>query len=147
MDWIVVLAAVLVLLLVGAALQAWFAALSDRATRSQRALEAQAGEREGRVLLEAAGYRVLGEQVRLGWSYELNGEIVEALLIADFLVERRGRRYVADAKTGGAASLRNIATRRQLLEYQLAFDVTAVLLVDLERRAIHELRFLAQRVS
>ena len=55
------------------------------------------------------------------------------LLRADLLVTRNGRRYVAEVKTGRTAPrLDCAATRRQLLEYRIAFGVDGVLLVDAE---------------
>jgi hypothetical protein len=63
-------------------------------------------------------------------------------LRADYLVARDGREYIAEVKTGEAAdSLSNSATRRQLLEYQLAFAVDGILLVCPERGRIHAIEF------
>jgi hypothetical protein len=76
-----------------------------------------------------------------------DGEPHVVELRADYLVERRGARYVAEVKTGEAAVLiGNSATRRQLLEYQLAFDVDGVLLVCPELGTIHHVEFAALTV-
>jgi hypothetical protein len=49
---------------------------------------------------------------------------------------------VAEVKTGEAApSLATAATRRQLLEYHVAFAADGVLLVCPERGAIHRIEF------
>ena len=67
---------------------------------------------------------------------------VEFTLIADYLVERDGRRWVAEVKTGERAlDLRHGPTRRQMLEYRHAFDVDGVLLVDAEGQQITRVRF------
>ena len=141
----IVLAAMLVA--IGGLLQRWWGRRSDRLTRVRRARAAQLAERDARGLLRAAGYRVEAEQVRRCWRYEQDGVPVEAELRADFLVTREGIRYVADAKTGRDASLKRISTRRQLLEYQLAFRVPAVLLVDMEAERIHVVRFAAEALE
>ena len=61
---------------------------------------------------------------------------------ADFVVVRRGRRYVAEVKTGQAApDIAAPATRRQLLEYRCAFGVDGVLLVDAEAGRVHAVDF------
>ena len=63
-------------------------------------------------------------------------------LEADLLLSRRGRRYIADVKFGRlAAALDHGPTRRQLLEYALAYDVEGVLLVDMGSERIHEVKF------
>ena len=61
---------------------------------------------------------------------------------ADLLVERDGRLYVADVKSGALATDPTLpATRRQLLEYLLAYEVDGALLVDMEARQIREVVF------
>jgi hypothetical protein len=70
------------------------------------------------------------------------GQPVTITLQADFLVEQRGRRLVAEVKTGEQAPrFKHADTRRQLLEYQLGFAVEAVLLIDVEAGVLHEVRF------
>ena len=55
---------------------------------------------------------------------------------------RGGELLVAEVKTGEAApSLATAATRRQLLEYHVAFAADGVLLVCPERGAIHRIEF------
>jgi hypothetical protein len=49
---------------------------------------------------------------------------------------------VAEVKSGvDSTKVTSRSTRRQLLEYLLAFDVEGVLLVDMQRHAIHEVSF------
>jgi hypothetical protein len=57
-------------------------------------------------------------------------------------VRSRVGRYIAEVKTGRAAvRLDTAATRRQLLEYRVAFDVDGVLLVDAEAGEIRLVEF------
>lgn len=99
-------------------------------TRARRAVE---GEARAETILRDAGYEVLERQVRGGWTVYADGEPLEIGLRADLLVARGGRRYVAEVKTGKLAPrLDHAATRRQLLEYRVAFGVEGVLLVDAE---------------
>jgi hypothetical protein len=61
---------------------------------------------------------------------------------ADYVVGVSGRRYVAEVKTGVfAPRLETAATRRQLLEYRIAFDVDGVLLVDAETERVRLIEF------
>jgi hypothetical protein len=103
---------------------------------------ARRGESRGRGLLEASGYTVLGAQCAQSYVLSLDGVEVEIQLRADYVVTRDGLRFVAEVKTGALAPLlRTPATRRQLLEYRVAFDVDGVLLVDADARRIHVVQF------
>jgi hypothetical protein len=63
-------------------------------------------------------------------------------LRADFLVTRRGHRYIAEVKTGShVANLTHGPTRRQLLEYSHAFDVNGVVLVRVDDGEIDRVVF------
>ncbi|MGN6104810.1 MAG: hypothetical protein ACTHU0_06895 [Kofleriaceae bacterium] len=114
---------------------------SRRARR--RAARAGAGEQDAAVLLRRAGFRIVARQARTWWSPELDGEPHETELRADYLVEAEGGELlVAEVKTGEEApQLSTAATRRQLLEYHVAFGADGVLLVCPERGAIHRVEF------
>ena len=100
------------------------------------------GEARALTLLSKAGYAIEAEQVSSHLKVEVDGALQTCLVRADFIVKRRGRRYVAETKGGHlSASITTAATRRQLLEYTLAFDTDGVLLVDAARGAIHEVSF------
>ena len=103
---------------------------------------AQGAEAEASRLLERLGYDVLGAQVEGSYSLVVDGEPMNVPLRADYMVSRRGRRYIAEVKSGKSAPrLSTAATRRQLLEYLVAFEVDGVLLVDGEERQVHEVVF------
>ncbi len=113
---------------------------SRRARR--RAARASAGEDGAALLLEDAGYVVIERQARLVWAIVVDGEAFDVELRADYLVERAGQRLVAEVKTGEVAPrLDTAATRRQLLEYRVAFGADAVLLVSPERGVIQRVEF------
>lgn len=105
--------------------------LSLQRWRGRRwARRGQRGERRAKTLLERAGYRIVAEQPRRVVRLRLGPEELSYEVIPDFLCERGGRRYVADAKTGAGADPRSTATRRQLLEYASVFGTREALLVD-----------------
>ena len=136
-----------VLIAVAAAVLALYFAHAWRKWRGSvrarvRAERAGAGEEHAAKLLVAAGYRVVGRQVRCAWAPLVDGEPCELELRADYLVEKDGEQLVAEVKTGEEApSVTTAATRRQLLEYHVAFAVDGVLLVCPERGAIHRVTF------
>ena len=107
-----------------------------------RVLEARKGELRAHGLLQARGYHVVAAQSACSYTLAIDGQDLVVPLRADYLVTRDGLRYVAEVKTGALAPhLRTPATRRQLLEYRMAFDVDGILLVDAEQERIHVVRF------
>jgi hypothetical protein len=141
------LALVVVLLALGAwlalALRRWL----EGRSRRRRSARAQRAERDAAGLLEASGFAVLARQQRQRWALEVDGRALEFTLIADYLVERGGHRWVAEVKTGERAlDLRHGPTRRQLLEYQQAFGVAGVLLVDAEGQSVQRVSFVEPRL-
>ena len=118
-----------------------------RATRRRNRM-ALDGEVTAEKLLKKQGYRVVDRQVVGEWWMEVDGEELEVQVRADFLVKRKRRLYVAEVKTGRMVTDPAFpATRRQLLEYRLVFDVDGVLLVDAENRRIHRVDFPADRTD
>ncbi len=100
------------------------------------------GEARAEPLLRAHGYTVVARQAPVTYDVSVDGAWRAIELRADFVVEREGRRFVAEVKTGRLAPrLDTSATRRQLLEYRIAFDVAGVLLVDVDAGRVHAVEF------
>jgi hypothetical protein len=100
------------------------------------------GELRAEPLLRCLGYEVVARQAPVTYDVAVDGEPCAVALRADFLVQRDGRRFVAEVKTGRQAPrLETASTRRQLLEYRVAFDVDGVLLVDVDAGRVHSLEF------
>ncbi len=135
---IIALSGALVALVLARRARAWRG--SWRARR--RATRAGAGEDAAQGLLRRAGFRIIACQARTSWAPLVDGEPHETELRADYLVEADGELLVAEVKTGDVAPmLATAATRRQLLEYHIAFAVDGVLLVCPERGSIHRIEF------
>ncbi|WP_437966016.1 PD-(D/E)XK nuclease family protein [Sorangium sp. So ce260] len=121
--------------------------LAWRSARQRRRLErfreqGAAGEARAEVLLRELGYTIVGRQVAVSYGVQIDGEPITVGLRADYLVAHGKRRYVAEVKTGRLAPrIDTPATRRQLLEYRLAFDVDGVLLVDAESGRVRSVVF------
>jgi hypothetical protein len=114
----------------------------DTRRRRRMARQARRGELTAQRLLYELGYAIEAEQPAQPWLLEVEGQHLEIVLHADYLVSKRGERYVAEVKTGDVvASLRHGPTRRQLLEYQLAYRVAGVLLVDVLGASVVSVRF------
>lgn len=140
-PWLVVAVLVAILFAFLALVQTLRLARPSRRQR-RRMVRAQAGEAEAARLLEAAGYEVESAQVTMPWPVRGDDELLEIALRCDYLVTKNQLRFVAEVKTGQSApSLQSAGTRRQLLEYLLAYDVDGVLLVDMEAQRIIEVTF------
>ena len=137
--WIALVTTLVVLTLLGGW---WLRSAFERWGRRLRLAHAGAEERAAERLLERAGYQVLGRQVAQPWRVMIDAEPITIQLRVDYVVTRGGIVFVADAKTGElASSIRHPATRRQLLEYLIAYEAGGALLVNMETRAIQEVRF------
>ncbi len=140
LPWLLLAFSALLLL---ASLLGW-ARAAGRAARASKGRNqvALAGEADAVALLDAEGFEVLDRQVTSDWTLWVDGDAVEVRSRADLLVRREGLCYVAEVKTGSIApDPGHPATRRQLLEYLLAFPVDGVLLVDMTEGRVREVRF------
>jgi hypothetical protein len=138
LDVLLALVAALIALVLSRRIREWRG--SWRARR--RAARAGAGEDVASDLLEAAGFVVVERQARVVWAPLVDGEPQHLELRADYLVEYGDELLVAEVKTGDEApEVTTAATRRQLLEYHVAFGVDGVLLVSPERGTIQRIVF------
>lgn len=131
--WLGLVALLLVLL--------WLSSTRVARGNAWRGRVARRAEEEAERALERLGYVVEARQVHQTFDLWIDGAPVEVWCRADLLVRRRRRRYVAEVKTGRVADPTHPDTRRQLLEYQLAFGVDGVLLVDMAERRVLEVGF------
>ena len=135
---VVAIAAAVLALWLAAWLRRWRGSLRAR----RRAARAGAGEEAAALMLEDAGFVIVERQARVVWAPLVDGEPVPLELRVDYLVERAGELLVAEVKTGEEApSVESAATRRQLLEYHVAFAADGVLLVSPERGTIQRVVF------
>ncbi|MCP4445629.1 MAG: hypothetical protein GY811_09870 [Myxococcales bacterium] len=142
MDWRLLAAIFVAALLLLLALARRWAAWRRSVRAKRRGARAVRGEVAAERLLERAGYTIVDRQLGLTWQIECDGETLDFLLRADLLVERGGEQFIAEVKTGELApSLGNASTRRQMLEYSVAFNSPVILLVDVENERILEVRF------
>ena len=120
------------------ALRSWLPRRRFALARERGAL----GEVRAEALLRRLGFTILGRQVAIRYALGVDGVRVAIDLRADYLVAEGGRRYVAEVKTGTLAPrIETAATRRQLLEYRIAFQVDGVLLVDADLGRVRLIEF------
>jgi hypothetical protein len=123
-------------------LRLWWHAARPRWALRARARRGAEGEVEAEPLLRRLGYHIEARQATSEWTVFVDGEERAICVRADYLVRRGRRLLAADVKTGRLAPrIESAATRRQLLEYRLAFAVDGVLLVDMEEGMAQEVEF------
>jgi hypothetical protein len=112
----------------------------------RRSLRGRRLESEASSALARAGFRLIRHRPIAEYDLQIDGEPRPMRLEGDYLVARGGRRFLVEVKSGNGADPARRATRRQLLEYAMGFDVDGVLLFDAERGRLHRVEFpLAQR--
>jgi len=142
LDSPLALVVVAALLAVGLWLGIRFAAWRVRRRLAGHRRLGRKGEQRAVKLLKGAGYAIEDAQASSEVQVSVDGQIQRFQVRADFLVTRKRKRYVVEVKAGEtAASVGTSATRRQLLEYALAFDTDGLLLVDAARGAVHTVSF------
>lgn len=136
-DWGIGAIVLLLGALLGLRLASWIRRRRGRAASRRGAR----GERIAVRLLERAGYDVLTLQASSQTWVKADGDAQSFDVRADAIASRGQRRFVVEVKTGRAADLGNRNTRRQLLEYALAYPEHEVLLVDATRKTITAVEF------
>lgn len=129
-------------LLAAAWLGARLAALWRRFWMARRFARGREGERDAEGFLKSLGHRVLQSQASRQVMVLVDGLPATAEVIADYLTVKDGRACLVEVKTGAqAVDPLYSPTRRQLLEYSLAFPDHALFLLDMEARALRRIEF------
>ncbi len=101
----------------------------------------RSGENKAVKLLKRNGYKIIQSQVPMPGHLYVDNKKINFNTRADYLVERGGMQYVAEVKTGNAAKVKNIATRRQLFEYASLCKTDTIILVDATSSTVKKIRF------
>ena len=112
--------------------------------RERRFARARRLEDKAQRVLRRSGFVIAGRKVRRRVWLEVDGEREAFVVEADYLVRGLAEELlVAEVKTGTLAPRATyMPTRRQLLEYDLAFaEAEGLLLVDMEQERVAEVRF------
>ena len=131
----------LLLVLLGVWLETKWRVLRERRKSRAQAKRGFQGERDAEKLLKKLGYTIVARHEPASYAMTLDGEPQAVQLQADFVLQREGKKFIAEVKTGKAAKLEQAETRRQLLEYQLAFGVDSLLLIDADAKVVRTVRF------
>ena len=109
---------------------------------SRRVTAAQFSEEEAEALLRQKGFKIIDRQRRADIITYVDGKPNLGYVKADFIVEKNGKRYVAEVKAGELVSdPKEPSTRRQLLEYKFAYEPYGILLVNMLDSSLHQIDF------
>ncbi len=100
------------------------------------------GEKKAIKILKNNGYQILKQQFYLKGKLFENNQVQSFLIKPDFLVKKNNEIFIAEVKTGESASLSNISTRRQLLEYSVINNSKKIILVDINKKSLNIIEFL-----
>jgi len=114
-----------------------------RASRLRKQVSRGAkGEERAKQYLLKNGFTILEEQASRHPTLLVDGERRAFSIRADFLVSKKGRIAIVDAKTGKSGSDPcAINVRRQLFEYLHCYKVDDVYLYDADHSRLLEIRF------
>ncbi|MCK5824429.1 MAG: hypothetical protein KAG96_03385 [Ichthyobacteriaceae bacterium] len=99
-------------------------------------------EIKARGFLESKGYKIISEQEIHYHKYSVNGKEYKSKLILDYVVEKSGKKYIVEVKSGqSAVSLHDKNSRRQLLEYDFVIENDGVFLLDMESKNMQKVNF------
>lgn len=99
-------------------------------------------EKEAARFLRSKGFNVLKSQYEIEYTIWEDGADKFIRITPDYLVEKNGREYIVEVKSGKQApGIGYAPTRRQLLEYVVASDVDGVFLLDMEQQVLKKVEF------
>jgi len=125
-------------LLIGVAAFYYLNRFLQRFRLSRRLGEAFMAQEEAENLLKKHNFKVIDKQRRADIITYIDGRPNLSYVQADFIVEKRGKYYVAEVKSGETvANPSDPSTRRQLLEYKFAYQPDGLILVDMVERKLH----------
>jgi Holliday junction resolvase len=110
--------------------------LRKRFSKSRRA------EKEAEKVLMKNGYAVIDAQKSKPLLITIGDKVHRYLVRIDYLVRKRGKVYVVEVKSGEKIPyITNRETRRQMLEYYLAYQPSGILLLNMKNKSISEVKF------
>ena len=98
-------------------------------------------EKKAIKILKKNGYQILNKQpIAKGYLYQ-NKKQISFIVRPDFRVSKNNIVYIAEVKSGMSASIQDIGTRRQLLEYSIVLNSNKLILVDTKKNKIKKIEF------
>ncbi|MBA7634927.1 hypothetical protein ES703_42526 [subsurface metagenome] len=105
-------------------------------------------EKEAEKILKKNGYAIIDTQKSKPLLITIGDKIHRYLVRIDYLARKRGKVYVVEVKSGEKIPyITNRETRRQMLEYYLAYQPSGILLLNMKNKSISEVKFQFESTS
>ena len=98
-------------------------------------------EQKAIKLLKKNGYKIESFQTTAKGKLLQDDKTLTFLIRADLIVSKDKKKFIAEVKSGKAASIEEINTRRQLFEYSKVFNNKNLILIDTEKNKIKKIEF------
>ena len=98
-------------------------------------------EKKAIKLLKKNGYKIVSFQTTAKGKLLQDDETINFFIRADLIVSKNKKKFIAEVKSGKAASIEEINTRRQLFEYSKVFNNKNLILIDTEKNKIKKIEF------
>jgi len=114
----------------------------------KRFSKSRQAEKEAEKILRKNGYAIIDVQKSKPLLITIGGKIHRYLVRIDYLARKRGKVYVVEVKSGEKIPyITNRETRRQMLEYYLAYQPSGILLLNMKNKSISEVKFQFESTS
>jgi hypothetical protein len=138
----------LLLFLVGASFQKIVSRQKKRSTLKAFREDGIKGEHRAKEYLLKHGFAIVKEQAYSEQQLLVDGKPRTFQLRADFIVSKNGKLSVVDAKSGTeGVDPTSSATRRQLLEYFIYYDVDDAYVYNSKDNTLHLVTFLTDLIK
>ena len=108
----------------------------------KRFSKSRQAEKEAEKILKKNGYAIIDTQKSKPLLITIGNKINSYLVRIDYLARKSGKVYVVEVKSGEKIPyITNRETRRQMLEYYLAYQPSGILLLNMKNKSISEVKF------
>jgi len=108
----------------------------------QRFYKSRQAEKDAEKILRKNGYTIIDVQKSKPLLITIGDKIHRYLVRIDYLARKRGKIYVVEVKSGEKIPyITNRETRRQMLEYYLAYQPSGIILLNMKTKTISEVKF------
>lgn len=114
----------------------------------KRFAKSRQAEKEAENFLKKKGYTIVDIQKSKSILIAIGDKIHRYLIRIDYLVRKKGKIYVVEVKSGEKNPyITNRETRRQMLEYYLAYQPNGIILLNMKNKSISEVKFQFEKTS
>jgi len=114
----------------------------------KRFSKSRLAEKEAEKLLKNKGYTIIEIQQSKPLQISIGDKTHRYLIRIDYLVRKNRKIYVVEVKSGEKNPyITNRETRRQMLEYYLAYQPYGIILLNMKNKSISEVKFQFKQTS